>query len=345
MPDQPGTLYTIATDSEATATTVSVSSKMAAARPDDRRRVPAADRRAAVQRHAVDRLAEIAQKPDAPFLARETSRGLFVRTAEATTLSALVTDDGVERGLEALFTEAERVARFGFTQTELDRQKLEHPAAPSSSRRRRTTSTPSASLADEYIRNFMQQEPIPGIDYEHGLHQRFLPEITLAEVNALARDWVPDRNRVVVVSAPQKAGLTVPDEATLAAVIRRAGGGALTAYVDTVSTQPLLDTLPDAGHRREDARRRRSAITEWQLSNGVRVVLKPTTFKQDEILVPGLQPRRHVARERRRLHRRRDRRPGRGQGGLGTLSAIDLSKMLTGKAAFVRPTSARWTKA
>ena len=160
----------------------------------------------------------------------------------------------------------------------------------------------------------MQQEPIPGIAYEYGLDQRFLPEITLAEVNALARDWVPDRNRVVAVSAPKKAGRGRADEATLAAAIKGAGGGALTAYVDTVSTQPLLEPLPDAGHRREDDDEDALGITEWKLSNGVRVVLKPTTFKQDEILFRAFSPGGTSLAERRGLRRRRDRRPGRGAG-------------------------------
>src|SRR6185295_15847847 len=159
------------------------------------------------------RFAEIAQKPDAPFLDADTSRGLFVNTAEATTLSALVPDGGIEKGLAALFAEADRVARFGFTQTELDRPRLtylqvfEQLAASNDEHE-------SSTLADEYIRNFMQQEPIPGIAYENSLVRRFLPEITLADINALARDWLPDRNRSVVVSAPKKAGVAVPDEAT-----------------------------------------------------------------------------------------------------------------------------------
>ena len=147
----------------------------------------------------------------------------------------------------------------------------------------------SVSLADEYIRNFMQQEPIPGIAYENGLVQRFLPEITLAEINALARDWVPDRNRVVVVNAPKKAGVTVPDEAKLAAVIKGAGGGPLTAYVDTVSAQPLLEPLPTPGTVAKTVDKP-AGITEWTLSNGVRVVLEPTTFKQDEILLRAFSP-------------------------------------------------------
>ena len=153
----------------------------------------------------------------------------------------------------------------------------------------------SQSLADEYIRNFMQQEPIPGIAYENGLVQRFLPEITLADINSLARDWVPDRNRVVAVSAPKKAGVAVPDEAALAAVIKGAGGGALTAYVDdgehaaadrdaAQAGHRHEDRGQDAGHHRVDAvqrRARRARADDVQAGRDPR---------------PGLQPRRHVAR-------------------------------------------------
>ena len=114
-------------------------------------------------------------------------------------MSAGVKEGGVERGLEALFVEADRVARFGFTPTELDRQKrnilrgLELAVTEKAN-------TPSASLANEYTRNFTSQEPIPGIEYEAALYERFLPEVTLAEINGLAKDWVPDRNRVVEVA-------------------------------------------------------------------------------------------------------------------------------------------------
>ena len=135
VPDQPGTRYTVATDPEATATTVSVSSMMAAR---DQTTV-GAYRQQTIERVFSGllsaRLAEMAQKPDAPFLDADTSRGLFVRSAEATTLSALVAEGGVERGLAALFTEADRVARFGFTQTELDRYRLGLPAGLRAARR------------------------------------------------------------------------------------------------------------------------------------------------------------------------------------------------------------------
>ena len=203
VPDQPGTRYTIATDPEATGTTVGVSSTMAAR---DQTTL-GAYRQQTIERVFSGllsaRLSEMAQKPDAPFLDAQTNRGIFVQSAEATTLIALVADGGVEKGLAALFTEADRVARFGFTQTELDRYRLtmlkffEQLAASNDEHT-------SDSLADEFIRNFMQREPIPGIAYEYALVRRFMPEITLADVNSLAGDWVPDRNRVVAVTRPQE---------------------------------------------------------------------------------------------------------------------------------------------
>src|SRR3954462_14471934 len=167
------------------------------------------------------RFSEMAQKPDAPFLGAGAGRGQFVRPLEVSTLSAGVKEDGSERGLGALFTEALRVEKFGFTDTEIDRQKrnimrgLERAVVEKDN-------TPSSSLADEYVRNFTEKEPSPGIEYEAALYSRFLPEITLKEVNDLAKQWVPDKNRVVMVNAPQKEGLTVPDEAKLAAVISSA---------------------------------------------------------------------------------------------------------------------------
>jgi zinc protease len=335
VPDHPGTRYVVATDPEATATTVSVSSLMAAR---DQTTV-ASYRQMTIERVFAGllsaRLDEMTQKPEAPFLDANTGRGLFVKSAEATSLSALVADGGMEKGLAALFTEADRVARFGFTQTELDRFRLSYTQAFAQLAASNDEHT-SVSLADEYIRNFMQQEPIPGIAYENGLVQRFLPEITLADINALAREWVPDRNRVVAATAPRKPGVAIPDEAKLAAVIKSAGGGPLTAYVDTVSTKPLLEAMPKPGVISRTATKP-AGVTEWTLSNGVRVILDPTTFKQDEVLFRAFSPggtslasdQDFVAAETA------DRVVA--EGGLGSLSALDLGKKLAGKVAFVRP--------
>src|SRR5688572_13697402 len=289
VPNQPGTAYSVINDPETTNTRLSVTSTMAAR---EQRSI------GAYRRHMVEqlfgamlstRLVEITQAPHAPFLRAQTDRDLFVRTIEVTSLDALVAKGSVERGLGALFTEVARVARFGFTASELARMKLNLQRGLERAVVEKDKS-PSGPLADEFIRNFIQEEPIPGIVYEFGLNQRFLPEITLAEVNAVAKDWMPDRNRVVAIAAPEGDKATLPNDVKLAAVISGASSERLTAYVDTVSNRPLLDRAPSAGAVATTSANETVGITEWTLSNGVRVVLKPTTFKQDEILFRALSP-------------------------------------------------------
>jgi predicted Zn-dependent peptidase len=301
VPEQPGTLYAIATDKEASGTSVAVYSKM----PAREQTTVGAYRQGIVERLFAGmlstRFSEMAQKPDAPFLGAGAGRGQFVRSLEVSTLSAGVKEDGVERGLDALFTEALRVEKFGFTATELDRIKtnimrgLERAVTEKEN-------TPSASLADEYVRNFTEKEPSPGIDYEMGLHARFLPQITLAEVNALAKQWAPDKNRVVMVNAPEKAGLTIPDETKLAGVISSATGKTLTAYVDTVGTQPLMENAPARGEIAKTTTKESFGITEWELSNGVKVGAEADDVQRGRDPVPGVQPWRHLAGTGQRLH-------------------------------------------
>src|SRR2546425_8894842 len=105
----------------------------------------------------------------------------------------------------------------------------------------------SNSRADEYIRNLLTNETLPGAELEQALQQRFLPEISLAEINALTKQWFSDRNRFVIVTAPEKTGLVMPDETKLAAVIKAAPDKELKPYVDSVTTAALLDPLPSGG--------------------------------------------------------------------------------------------------
>ncbi|OFW11660.1 MAG: hypothetical protein A3H96_03070 [Acidobacteria bacterium RIFCSPLOWO2_02_FULL_67_36] len=337
VPPQPGTLYSIATDKEIPGTSIAVFAKG-----------PARDQAAVgdYRRQIVERLfsgmlnarfSELAQKPDPPFLGGGTGRSNLVRTAEMSALTAAVKENGVERGLEALFSEAERVARFGFTATELDREKRDNARAFERAIAEQRNQQ-SGALAAEYIRNFLQGEPIPGLAYENALVQRFLPEITLAEVNALATDWLPRDNRVVLLTAPQKDGLVLPDEAKLAAVIASAAAKELKAYVDSSDTEPLIGTLPAPGTVAKTKAKDGFGITEWELSNGVKVVLKPTAIKDDEILFRATSPGGTS------LVSDQDWVPAStavqaiAGGGLGRFSNIELRKALTGKVATVRPT-------
>jgi zinc protease len=337
VPEQPGTRFAIIADKEATQTTVEINNLLPARIQGSigEYREEMVDRLFEGMLSA--RLDEMAQKPDAPFLDTVVGRGLFLaRTREQATLGALVKDDGVERGMDALLTEAERAARFGFTQTELDRVKqgllrgYERIVAEQDARE-------SSDRAAEYIRNLLQQEPLPTVADEYELHKRFLPQITLAEVNTEAKAWFQDKNRVVVVNAPERVGATLPTEAKLLAVIKAEAGKTLKPYVDSASGAALLSTVPAAGSVTKTTTKDTVGITEWELSNGVTVVLKPTTYHADEILMRATSPGGTS------LAADKDYIPAStasgvvSAGGIGALSATDLQKVLTGKVAAVRP--------
>ena len=330
-----GTVYSTITDPEATNTRIDISVRIPA-RPfvtigDYRRSI--VERLFAAMLSA--RLDEISSSPNAPFLKAQTDRGLLVRTAEVTSLVALVPSNGVERGLTSLFTELNRVARFGFTQTELNREKLNTQLYLERAMAERDKSD-SGPLADEYVRNFIHNEPIPGIVYEYGLSQRFTPQISLAEVNALAKDWVPDRNRLVVVSAPEKDRASLPSEARMAAVIKGATDATVTAYVDTVSNMPLLANAPKPGVIARETKSDANGITEWTLSNGARVVLKPTTNKQDEIIFRAVSPGGTSMASDADFIPAATAADVIEQGGLGSFNNTNLAKVLAGTTAAVR---------
>ena len=332
VPDHPGTLYAIATDKEATSASITVYSKMDLRDP----RSVGAYRQQIVERLFSSmigaRFSELAQKPDAPIVGAGGGRGGFVRSKEVSTLSAGVKGDMIDKAFDALLTEAERVARFGFTPGELDRTKQNIMTGLERSVKEKDN-TPAASIAGELVRHVTDREPVPGIVYEYDLHRRFMPEITLAEVNALAKAWAPDGNRVITVSAPEKAGFAVPDEQKLVAVMTAMAGKDIKAYVDTVDAAPLLEPLPSPGAIVKTTTKDAYGITEWQLANGVKVVLKPTDFREDEILF------RATSFGGSSLASDADYIPASSAsgvvaaGGIGRLSVIELRKKMTGKTA------------
>ena len=334
VPNQTGTSYSVVTDPEMTTTRISATSTMAG-----REQMTIGSYR----QHMVEqlfgamlstRMADIAQQPNAPFLRAQTDRDLFVRTIEVTSLDALVAKGAVERGLAALFTELARVERFGFTAPELSRMKLNLQRGLERAVVEKDKSE-SGPLADEFIRNFIEEEPIPGIVYEYGLNQRFLPEITLAEVNAVAKTWMPDRNRVVAIAAPESDKATLPNDVKLSAVISSTDAEKLTAYVDKVSNQPLLARAPAAGAVANTATIDPIGVTEWTLANGARVVLKPTTFKQDEIVFRAVSPGGTSLASDADFIPAQTADAVISQGGLGNFSRSDLNKVLAGTTAYV----------
>ena len=334
VPDHPGTLFAIATDKEAPAAIVSVYSK---SDPGEEGTVAAYRDSIIEQLFATmlsTRFQELAQEPDAPFVGAGGGRSALVRTKDVSTLGAIVKGDAITETLVALLTEAERVERFGFTAGELERTKQNVMAAMEQALKERENAM-AASIANELVRHVTAGEPVPGIEYEFALFQRFLPGITVDEVNALATSWSPDRNRVVTVSAPEKEGFDVPTEKALADAIASVETSAITAYVDAVDDAPLLEPMPEPGAVVGTTTKGAFGVTEWTLSNGVTVVLKPTDFKEDQIVFRAVSPGGHSLAADADFLTASNADAVVTAGGLGKFSAVDLPKVLAGKQAGV----------
>ena len=337
VPDHPGTRYTIVADQETTATAVRVTDLRPA-----RNQLTVGGYRAIMRDQLFaamlgDRFGEIGQSANPPFLRAAADRGLFptVRSRDQAVLQALVPNDGAPRGLDALLTELQRVARFGFTATELARAKQ----AMMLSYERSATESPdreSSSRADEYTRNYLHGEALPTIWQELAFHRRFLPAITLTEVNALAVDWFPNSNRLVVVTAPAAAGVVLPTATQLETVVKSAASKRLTAYVDGAAGKSLMDAPPSPGSIVKTTDRG-AGITEWTLSNGATVVLKPTMLKEDQILFRSFAPGGTSLASDDDFGSARVADEIVPAGGVGRLNAVMLDRLLNGKAVAVTP--------
>ncbi len=143
----------------------------------------------------------------------------------------------------------------------------------------------SSSYVGEYKRNFLQtKEPIPGIEYEYELYKKYTPGITLEEVNALATEWITEKNRVLVLLAPEKEGVTLPNEDELLNMFNSIDTENIEPYVDRVSDKPLLSNMPTPVKVSKKSKNKDLGFETWIMENGAKVVIKKTDFKEDEIL-------------------------------------------------------------
>jgi zinc protease len=287
IPDNAKPLVAIAKDKEAQGSSVELIFKM----PKPDMKTVADYRRSIVQDLAESminaRFSEITQKPNAPFLGAGAGvQSFFARTTDAFVAGASVKDGGILQGEEALLTETRRVQQFGFLQSELDRAKsnLQRSYERAYTERDKTE---SGSFVSEYVGNYLDGEAIPGIEYEYNLVNQLLPGITVADVNAAAKSWITDKNRVIIVEAPDKPGVTIPTEAQLLAVFDKAQNAVVTAYTENVSSDALVNPLPTPGKVVAETHRDDINVTEWKLSNGMRVLVKPTDFKADQVMLRG----------------------------------------------------------
>ncbi len=333
VPDHDETLVASATDPEATTTRVAVYSIL----PRRERGTVGAFRQQLVENlyHGLlnNRLDELRRRPEPPFLYAFSGAGSFVRTRDVLSQTAGVPEQGLARGLETLLVEHQRAAKFGFAATELERAKKETLRSFETAFREREKQE-SEQYVYELSSHFLEGEPAPGIEYEYPLVQKLMPTITLEEVNAVAKQSSGEKNRVILVSAPQKVAGALPGEDALKSMFRAAVSKELEAWVDRVRQEPLVPQPPEPGTLAEEQAYPEIGTTRWKLGNGVVVLLKPTDFKNDQVLLGAFSPGGSSLVADERFVSASFSTQVLGEGGIGAFDKIELDKALTGKIAY-----------
>ena len=335
VPDNDMPLISVATDKEASNTILSISYKHDKM-PQDMYGTIAGLVKDYIQSVAAtmmnERFNEMVQKANPPFVAAQASDGDFMisKTKGAWSVAALVKDNEVDSAMNALVTETQRVKQFGFTPSEYDRARinvLKQYESLYNDRDKQRNST----FTKEYVRHFTEGGYIPGIETEYALIGQVAQAVPVEQVNKYIQDMIGDTNIVISLTGPEKEGLSYPTDEELLRDFMKAQQIPVEPYRETLSDEPLIPSLPAPGKITESKEDPLFGATVLTLSNGIKVVLKHTDFKKDEIQMTATSPGGSTLFGNKDIDNLKVFNEVIELGGLGNFSATDLGKMLAGK--------------
>ena len=228
------------------------------------------------------RVSELTQQAEPPFLGGSISYSGMTRTMEITQVMAVPRGNEYEKACKAIFTEAEKVIRFGFTQPELDRVKTSMLAGYERSYNTRAKRS-SDSYISEFKSNFLTGDAYPGIEWEFDFIKKTLPNISLAEINQLAKELFPEKNIIVYITGPEKEGVVVPQGEDVLKIWEEVKGMKIEKYVDEEVPSSIISKEIISGKVVKTEINKDLDVTELTLSNGMKVILKPTDLEKDKV--------------------------------------------------------------
>ncbi|MEX2607736.1 MAG: insulinase family protein [Kiritimatiellia bacterium] len=285
------------------------------------------------------RLQELTQRGDAPFLQGGAYQGSYTRGGSVYYLYASVKDESraYVEAARALLRESERALRHGFSEGEFNRAVSRRLRSLEQAYNERDT-TESGNIAGEAVEHALTGIFVPGIERELEINRRVLPEIELEAIQSLFTTWIRDENRVIMATGPaQEDGTRLPEKEGLLAVYESIGNEEIAPYEDGVSGQPLVAEPPESGRIVDRESREDLGTRTWTLSNGVKVTLKPTDFKQDEILLEAWRVGGTQTASDEQWNTARLSASVASAMGMGTFSVVDLQKNLSGKLVDLTP--------
>jgi zinc protease len=284
------------------------------------------------------RMSELTQQAEPPFVFGGSFIGGYARGYEEFQSIAYLGKGGIEPAVNALIMENERARKFGFTAAELDRTKKMQMKGMERAFNEKDK-TESSSFVQEYIQHFLTKEPAPGIEMEFNFFKKFLEGITLEEVNKFAATHIPadTENKFVVLTGPQKAEFKIPTNEELLAIAEKATKAELTAYAEKAVATSLMEKAPAPGKILSEKENKQLGTTEITLGNGVKVILKATDFKNDQVVMAASRFGGQYLYDAKERSNAEFASTVVTQMGIGQFSPVDLRKVLAGKNASVSP--------
>lgn len=284
-----------------------------------------------------NRLRELVNSNNPPFTFGSVYHGgSYARTKEAFQGFAMVKEGNQLSALNVLLEETERAKRFGFTQSELDRAKSQVLSNLERSYNNRDK-TESDMLVDEYVRNFLEQEPMPGIAWEYEDTKKFLPSVTLAQTNEVIKKMVKEDSRVIVITGPKKDNVTMPTEAMVLKTFDNVKMADLKPYEEKAAIKNLVKSFKSEGKIAKTETDAKLGTTTWTLGNGAKVTFKKTDFKDDEIVFTARSLGGNSIIPDAEYNKTQFAYSALSEAGVNGFSKADLTNYLAGKQVNVSP--------
>ncbi|HEV8284081.1 MAG TPA: insulinase family protein [Chitinophagaceae bacterium] len=248
-----------------------------------------ADYRGSVKKELInalinERLQELTQKENPPFVYGYTGMDQFIRGYDAFISFAVLGDNTTQEAINALLAETEKARKFGFLAAELERSKANMLNAAERAYREKDKSE-SRTLVSSYVNNYLEGAPIPGPENRYKFLNQILPGISLKEINDEAKKMPAPAHAFALVMAPTKTKDKLPSNSDLEKQIIAAAKQQVKPYEEKAIATNLMEGSDAAGKIVSETKNEKLGTIGLSLSNGVTITMKPTNFKNDEIMM------------------------------------------------------------
>ncbi|HBL74454.1 MAG: peptidase M16 [Bacteroidetes bacterium GWF2_42_66] len=279
------------------------------------------------------RISELLQKGTPPFITGTSSIGGFLRGYDVYTIGVTAKPNQEDIALEAILIENERVKRFGFTGSELERAKTNYLARLESSYKQKDK-IDNDSYISNYVEHFILKDDIPSFDFEYDFSKKMIPTISVEEIAVLSKEWMKEQNRTIIITGPSEDARHLT-EAETKAIIAKVKSMPVEPYVDVATSSSLISGELKGSKIVKTKKLDQFDAVEWTLANGAKVIFRKADFEKDQVTLSSFSPGGNSLLDDKYVESASVLGAFVGNYGLGDFDAITLRKMLTGKKVSV----------